>query len=99
MTMPSDIGIIDLMLGIPEGSKRGWYEFLREQLHDKESLEEFEFPVQYMFKDVPKDLPEDADAVAVVLDEMDHHGIERAMIGVGFDRGVSLRALTEHPDR
>jgi predicted TIM-barrel fold metal-dependent hydrolase len=99
MTMPTDIGVIDLMLGIPEGSKKGWYEFLREQLHDKESLEDFEFPVQYMFKDVPKDLPQDADAVAVVLDEMDHHGIEKAMIGVGFGRDVSMRALTEHPDR
>ncbi len=99
MTMPSDIGIIDLMLGIPEGNKKDWYEFLRGQLHDKESLEEFEFPVQYMFKDVPKDIPKDADAVAVVLDEMDHHDIERAMIGVGFERDVSLRALTDHPDR
>ena len=39
-----------------------------------------------MFKDVPKDIEEGADPVAVVLGEMDHFGIERAMLGVSFER-------------
>ena len=51
--MPTDIGVIDLMLGLPEGHKKDWYKFLAPQLHDKESQEDFEFPVQYMFKEVP----------------------------------------------
>jgi uncharacterized protein len=98
MAMPVDIGIIDLMLGIPEGSKKNWYSFLRSGLMDDES-KEMEFPVQYMFKGVPDDLEEGADPIKVVLGEMDHFGIEKALLGVSFERGVSPRALKEHPDR
>src|SRR5437868_5639922 len=32
MAMPTDIGIIDLMLGIPNGHEEDWYEFLKPQL-------------------------------------------------------------------
>ncbi len=98
MGFPSDVGVIDLMLGIPEGSKKEWYGFLRAGLMDDES-KAMEFPAQYMFKDVPQDMDADADPVAVVLGEMDHFGIERAMLGVSFARATSTRAVTEHPDR
>jgi predicted TIM-barrel fold metal-dependent hydrolase len=102
MTMPTDIGVIDLMLGLPEGHKKDWYRFLAPQLHD-ESVD-YEFPVQYMFKEVPRDLDDDADPVTVVLSEMDRFGIERAMLGVGGsrhdrERSASHRALADHPDR
>ncbi|HEY8547456.1 MAG TPA: amidohydrolase family protein [Acidimicrobiales bacterium] len=99
MGMPTDIGIVDLMLQVPDGNKRDWYRFLADNLRDTESREEFEFPVEYMFKDVPDDLPPDADPVDVVLREMDRYGIEKAMIGVGWERGPSLRGLEAHPDR
>jgi predicted TIM-barrel fold metal-dependent hydrolase len=99
MAFPSGIGVIDLMLGIPEGHKRDWYGFLRRGLMDHESLDEFEFPVQYMFKEVPEDLPDERDPIAAVLDEMDHFGIEKAMIGVTFERGTSATAIEQHPDR
>jgi predicted TIM-barrel fold metal-dependent hydrolase len=98
MTMPTDVRAIDLMMGIPEGSKKEWYGFLRAGFMDSESGE-MDFPVQYMFKDVPKDLDEDVDPVAVVLGEMDHFGIERAMLGINFERSTSLRAIEQHPDR
>jgi predicted TIM-barrel fold metal-dependent hydrolase len=98
MAMPTDVRAIDLMMGIPEGSKKDWYKFLRAGFMDAESGD-MEFPVQYMFKDVPEDLAEGVDPVAVVLDEMDHHGIEKAMLGISFERSTSLRALEEHPDR
>ena len=81
MTFPSDIGVIDLMMGVPEGHKKDWYGFLRAGLMDDES-KEMEFPVEYMFKGVPEDIDEAADPVAVVLGEMDHFGIEKAMLGV-----------------
>lgn len=97
--MPTDLGIVDLMLQIPDGTKKDWYQFLAGNLRDAESLGEFEFPVEYMFKDVPDDLPTDADPVKVVLDEMDRYGIEKAMIGVHWERGAALRGLQEHPDR
>ena len=103
--MPTDIGVIDLMFQIPEGHKRDYYHFLAANLRDAESLEDFEFPAQYMFKDIPPDLPEDADPVVAALEAMDRHGIERAMLGVGRggdddrERSGVHRALAQHPDR
>ena len=99
MARPTDVGVIDLMLGIPEGSKKNWYGFLRAGLMDKESKEEFDFPVEYMFKEVPKDVPEEADSIGAVLDEMDHFGIDKAMVGVSFHRNMSVEAVEKHPDR
>jgi predicted TIM-barrel fold metal-dependent hydrolase len=98
--MPTDVGVIDLMLGLPEGHKKDWYKFLAPQLRDESS--DYEFPVQYMFKEVPKDIDDDADPVTVVLKEMDRFGIERAMIGVGGNRermASTYRALEQHPER
>jgi predicted TIM-barrel fold metal-dependent hydrolase len=102
MTVPSDVPVIDLMMGLPEGHKKDWYEFLRRGFMDEES-KDMAFPVQYMFKNVPEDIPDGADPVAVVLNEMDHFGIEKAMLGIG-GRGGSVRtnahrAVEAHPDR
>src|SRR5687768_16651237 len=99
MAMPTDVGVIDLMLGLPEGSKKNWYGFLRAGLMDKESKDEFEFPAQYMFKEVPKDIDPDADPVDTVLAEMDHFGIDKAMIGVTFERTNGMDAIRRHPER
>jgi hypothetical protein len=106
MGMPTDIGVIDLMLQVPGGTKRDRYRFLAGNLRDTESREEFDFPVQYIFKDVPADLPEEADELDVVLRLMDHHGIDKAMLGIGRfhtedddDHDGARRALTNHPDR
>ena len=99
--MPTDVGVIDLMIAPPFRDSRRTYEFLRANLRDRESLEEFEFPAQYMFKDVPHPEPGD-DSVRFLLDQMDKFGIERGMLGVGFQSSRaedSLRALREHPDR
>src|SRR3954465_3626284 len=98
MTMPTDIGIIDLMLGIPSGTQEDWYEFLKPQL--REESKDYEFPAQYMFKGVPH-IEAEADPVAQVLKMMDPPGSEKAMVGVGFseDRDDKVRAVREHPDR
>ena len=100
MAMPSGIGAIDLMLQIPthsEDSKKR-YEFLMPLLMDKESREQFEFPAQYMFKNVPTTRRSD-DYVGITLDEMDKWGVERAMVGVSGINTDGVRALKEHPDR
>jgi predicted TIM-barrel fold metal-dependent hydrolase len=94
--MPSGVGIIDLMLGIPNGHEEDWYEFLKPQL--REESKDYEFPVQYMFKEVPH-LASDVDHVTETLKLMDRYGIEKAMVGVGFDRTEDLRAVEQHPDR
>ena len=102
MAMPTNVPVIDLMMGLPEGHKKDWYGFLRKGFMDEES-KDMEFPAQYMFKTVPKDIDENADAISVVLGEMDHFNIERAMLGIGgradVDRSETARALKEHPDR
>jgi len=95
MALPSDIGIIDTMLDLPFTDVRSTYEFLTPNLRDSQSRDEFEFPVQYMFKDVPKAATDDP--VAHTLALMDHHGIERGLIGAGSE--TQLRALKAHPDR
>ncbi len=94
--MPTDVGVIDLMLGIPNGHEEDWYAFLKPQL--REESRDHEFPAQYMFRDVPH-LPPEVDHVAETLRLMDHFGIERAMVGVGLDRTADVRAVQAHPDR
>ncbi|MCP4003641.1 MAG: amidohydrolase family protein [bacterium] len=98
MTMPEGIGIIDLMLSIPTDDTRSWYEFMRPLLRDKESLQMFEMPAEYMFKNIPNYEP-GADFVGLVLQEMDKYGIERAMIDIGSEAEIVQRALSEHPER
>ena len=93
--MPSDIGVIDTMMDLPFTDVASTYEFLSPNLRDRESAEDFEFPVEYMLKDVPKAATEDPVAHTVAL--MDHHGIDRALIGAGSENG--RRALEQHPDR
>jgi predicted TIM-barrel fold metal-dependent hydrolase len=97
MAMPPGIGIIDTMLDLPFDDLKRVYEFLAPQLRDRDSQEEFDFPVEYMFKDVPKAAQGIDDPVAHTLALMDHYGIDVAMIGAGGERGA--RALGEHPDR
>jgi predicted TIM-barrel fold metal-dependent hydrolase len=102
MAMPTDVPVIDLMLGLPEGHKKDWYAFMRKGFMDAESPD-MEFPAQYMFKDVPQDIDEGVDPIKAVLAEMDHFNIEKAMLGIGgradVARGNAHRALQEHPDR
>ncbi len=87
--------VIDTMIAFPrEGF--GQYDFIRRQTKDRSSREDMEFPVEYMFKQVPKDLPTD-DPISVTLGEMDKYGIELGLIGVGDE--VSRTALKQHPDR
>ncbi len=95
MAFPPGGPVIDTMIGFPhEGFAQ--YDFIRRQTKDRSSREDMEFPVEYIFKGVPKDLPTD-DPIAVTLGEMDKYGIERGMVGVSDE--TSRAALKAHPDR
>jgi len=94
MAMPAGVGIVDTMIGFPAEDFRQ-YDFIREQLKDPSA--KFDFPVEYMFKTVPKELYGKGDPIAVTLHEMDRFGIEIGLIGVGGE--VSRKALKAHPDR
>jgi uncharacterized protein len=94
MAMPTNVGIVDTMIGFPADDFR-MYDFIRAQLKDPSA--KFEFPVEYMFKNVPKELYGKGDPIAVTLHEMDRFGVEIGLIGVGSD--VSRKALAMHGDR
>ena len=94
MGIPQDIGIVDCMIGFP-AADFAQYDFIRAQLKDPST--DFDFPVEYMFKNVPKELYGTTDPVAVTLHEMDRFGVEVGLIGVGSE--VSDKALKDHPDR
>jgi predicted TIM-barrel fold metal-dependent hydrolase len=95
MAMPTGLPIIDTMISFPH---KGFaqYDFIRKQTKDKSSLEEMEFPAEYMFNKVPKDLPTD-DPISVTLGEMDKYGIARGLVGVADE--IARQALKQHPDR
>ncbi|MBV1917147.1 MAG: amidohydrolase family protein [Sphingomonadaceae bacterium] len=99
MPMPNDIGIIDLMLGIPISTDNSeYYEFIKPLLMDEQSRQMFKMPVQYMFKDIPQ-TEADEDKIAWTVEQMDKFGIEKAMIGIGASQGARLDAVDRYPDR
>jgi uncharacterized protein len=101
MAMPTDIEIVDLGIGFPYTSveqKMHSYDFFRANLKDAQSQKEMEFPVEYIFKGVPKDMYGSDDPLGVTLREMDRFGVEYGMINVGNDE-VAEQALKNHPDR
>jgi len=96
--MPTDIPVIDLMLGIPSEEAKRSYDFMRPLFRDAESLKSFDFPVEYMFKDVPT-FSSIGDRIKFTLEKMDEFNIERALVGVSLTDEVSQQAVREHPDR
>ncbi len=99
MTMPTDIGIVDLGIGFPFQSieeKMKTYDFFRPLLKDAQSQKEFEFPAQYMFKDVPDVISPDEDPVQWIVDKMDAFNIEMGVTGLSE---YGIRAKREHPGR
>jgi predicted TIM-barrel fold metal-dependent hydrolase len=100
MAMPAEIGIVDTMIGFPHRDMKAVYGFITRQTNDRESKEEFAFPAEYMFKQVPeKELTEVDDPISVTLREMDRWGIEKGLIGVGDPGGDGDLAMKRHPDR
>lgn len=95
--MPTDIGVIDLMMAIPTGDRRAWMRLLQPLVRDQESRETFEFAAEYMFKD--KDGVTDITDTDLVLREMDRFGVEKGMIGITLTHEVAIGALRAHPDR
>ncbi len=98
--MPTDVPIIDTMIGFPSSNRKDVYKFLAPSLRDKESQEDFKMPAQYMFKDIPAEIEEGVDPVAVTLHNMDTYGVTRGMVNVGNEaREAPRRAVRELPDR
>ena len=93
MTMPTNLGIVDLGIGFPYQSdeeKVHTYDFFRANLKDKQSLEEMEFPAQYMFKNVPGIVDPDVDPIEWTVEKMQAFGIVHGKIGYN-ERGIEAK--------
>jgi uncharacterized protein len=98
MSMPTDIKIIDCMLGIPEAEDRSdWFDSFKPLLRDQESRDAFAMPAQYMFKDVPQ-TGDPGDFVKWTVEQMDRFNIDKAMTGYN-ENETSRRAKELYPDR
>src|SRR5262245_44968040 len=96
---PFGVGVIDTMVGFPQ-DPAALYRQLRAVLRDAQSRDEFVMPAQYMFHEIPdNELADGVDPVALVLGELDRHGIDVALVSVSANEQVAARALAEHPDR
>jgi predicted TIM-barrel fold metal-dependent hydrolase len=96
MAFPGGIGVIDLMIGLPKRNAADHYRFLAGALKDPGS-QQLTMPAGYMFTEVPDDVGDDADPVALLIADMDRCGVAMGMIHMGTDEAE--RALAEHPDR
>jgi predicted TIM-barrel fold metal-dependent hydrolase len=96
MSVLTQVGIIDTMIGFKHADVRSAYKTLRANAKDRETLEEFSFPVEYMFKDVPDgDLK--GDPINETLREMDKFGVQMGLVSVNDE--VGQQAVKDHPDR
>jgi predicted TIM-barrel fold metal-dependent hydrolase len=100
MGTAGEVAAVDTMVGFPHADMAEAYRFITRQTKDAESKEEFEFPVEFLFKDVPgKQLKGATDPIGVTLREMDLWGVEMGLVGVGDPDGLGAEAVTRHPDR
>ena len=91
MAMPTDVPIIDCMISFPIEDKKKLYEFITKQTKDSQSKDEYQFPVEYMFKDVPDEskLRDSNDPIAVTLardGQVGHRQGDRVGVGDNRDR-------------
>lgn len=94
--MPTEVGVVDLMIGFPSADARGKYDSLRYLAKDAES-QRMQMPAEYMFKEVPDHLEAEEDPVAVTMAAMDKHGIEIGL--VGLRNPATTHSLKQHPKR
>jgi predicted TIM-barrel fold metal-dependent hydrolase len=99
MPFPSQQKVIDLMLAIPVSEDNSeWYEAFKPLLMDEESRRQFKMPAQYIFKDLP-DTANIGDRVAWTVEQMDRHGIARALLGFDERSTAVQEARARFPDR
>jgi predicted TIM-barrel fold metal-dependent hydrolase len=96
--MPSDVSVIDLMIGVPHADRSTWHEDFRGLIRDEGSREELRHGAGYMYKELP-DFPVDGAFPDFLVANMDRHGVERALIPVTPREPIGRAALRDHPTR
>jgi predicted TIM-barrel fold metal-dependent hydrolase len=97
MTMPDDIGIIDLMIGLPfTDNKDAAYAKSVKGVKDAASAD-LSMPAGFLFTEAPDAVDADeVDPIDVTFTEMDKYGIEQGLFGLGEG---SIEAAQRHPGR
>ena len=98
MAMPSGIGVIDTLMGLPSTDRRWWAASMAATLKDRDSKSAFQHAAGYMFKDLP-DVERTPTAIDELLAAMDAFGIDKALVPISFDDALSVEAVTSHPTR
>jgi uncharacterized protein len=94
--MPEGVGVVDLMIGFPMRDKKAVYKSLLRGIHDEETKQDFEFPVEYMFKEVPDEAETGSDTIDTAFAEMDKYGVEIGLFGLNPD---AIEAKKRYPGR
>jgi predicted TIM-barrel fold metal-dependent hydrolase len=99
MPMPLNVKIVDLMMAIPVSeTNQEWYRQFAPLLMDAESREQFKMPAQYLFKDIPR-LAASQDYVRFLVEQMDLHGIDVALVGYFEGSEAAAAARRDFPQR
>ena len=93
---PTDVGVVDLMIGFPSRDAERHYANLRAMATDAES-QTMAFPAGYMFKDVPDRSDDGNDPVAETVEAMDRNGVALGLVGLGNESAEE--ALDRFPTR
>jgi uncharacterized protein len=94
--MPEGVGVVDLMIGFPMRDKKAVYKNLLRGIHDEETKQDFEFPVEYMFKEVPDEAETGSDTIDTAFAEMDKYGVAMGLFGLSPD---AIEAKKRYPGR
>jgi len=98
MGFPDGVGVVDLLMGLPNRDRRWWATAMAGTLRDEDSRSGMTHPAGYMFKDLP-DVERTDSSATDLLREMDRFGIEKALIPVSFEDEGTVDAVRSHPDR
>ena len=99
MTLPRNVKIVDLMMAIPVSeTNQEWYRQFAPLLMDAESREQFKMPAEYLFKDIPR-LAANQDYVRFLVEQMDLHGIDVALVGYFEGSEAAATARRDFPQR
>jgi predicted TIM-barrel fold metal-dependent hydrolase len=96
VTFPADIGIIDLMLGVPS-KREQWTSDFGGLVRDQASRG-LRHGAGYMFKDLPE-VDGTVDFVQFLIAEMDRWGIDKGILPVAEGDDWGRRAVKEYPQR
>ena len=97
MPFPTDIGVIDLMLNVPDPDDRAWYTFLEPLLLDQASKNFKQMPAEHLFRHIPE-IAEQEERFAKIEQAMEDLKPQRAIWYREFHDRISTIGFNEDGD-